>query len=307
MGDTVSAGRRRMRQYPAWVPYAFIAPSVLIFALFIVWPALNGFYQSVFTRGIIVRPDIPGLGAAYVGLANYERVLGDERFLSALGNTLLFSAATVPLIMLLSLALALVLQKRFRGVGAARAVVYWPSMISFIMVGIAWKWILNFESGIANYLLGLAGSPKVGWLVSPSLAMASIVGVSAWASAGFYMVMYIGGLNSIPEVYYEAALIDGASSLERFRYVTLPLLRPTILLVMVLATINCFKVYQQSRVLTAGGPGRATVFLVQNIYEEAFKLPNSVGYASAQSALFFLVMLALTLVQLRLGGRDGEA
>jgi alpha-1,4-digalacturonate transport system permease protein len=288
-----------------WIPYTFIAPSVLIFALFIIWPAFNGFYQSFFTRGIIVTPDVPELSSTFVGLGNYLKLLSDSRFLEALGNTLIFAFTTVPLIMVLSLLLGILLSKTFRGVGIVRSIVYWPAMISFIIVGIVWKWILGYESGILNYLLQTLGFDKVPWLTDPTVAMISVILVSVWASVGFYMVIYIAGLKSIPESYYEAAMVDGATAWQRFRYITLPQLRPIILLVMVLASINMFKVYQQAKVLTAGGPGRSTVFIVQNIYEEAFKLPNSVGYAAAESVIFFLIMLILTLVQFWIS-RDGK-
>jgi alpha-1,4-digalacturonate transport system permease protein len=290
---------------PLWIPYAFIAPSVLIFALFIIWPALNGFYQSAFTRGIIVSPGVPELSSTFVGLGNYKKLLTDSRFLEALGNTFIFAFTTVPLIMVISLLLGMLLARDFRGVGIVRSIAYWPAMISFIIVGIVWKWILGYESGILNYLLLTLGFDKVPWLTDPTIAMISVIGVSVWASVGFYMVIYIAGIKSIPESYYEAAMVDGATAWQRFWYITLPQLRPIVLLVMVLASINMFKVYQQAKVLTAGGPGRATVYIVQNIYEEAFKLPNSVGYAAAQSVIFFLIMLILTLVQFR-ASRDGK-
>jgi alpha-1,4-digalacturonate transport system permease protein len=200
--------------------------------------------------------------------------------------------------------LGLLLQKNIAGVGLVRSLIYWPSMISPIIIGIAWKWIFGYDTGIANYLFSLLGLGKIPWLISNEIAFVSVIFVSVWAQVGFYMVIFIGGLNNIPDSYYEAAQMDGANAWKRFKLITLPLLKPTTLLVLVLSTINAFKVYQQVTVLTAGGPGRATVFLVQNIYEEAFKKPNGVGYASAQSFIFFLIMLLLSILQLKLSKEE---
>lgn len=301
--DSPSRTRRGRKKIPL-TPYLFIAPAVIIFALFIVWPALQGFGQSAFTRGILARKDIPALIPKFVGIANYLRLFTDQRFLDAFWKTLLFCVIFVPLTMAGALGLALLLQRRFAGVGIARAFVYWPSMMSPIIVGIAWKWILGYETGILNYILKLVGLVPVPWLVQAGPAFSSVILVSVWAQVGFFMVVFIAGLNAIPDSYYEAASLDGADRRQQFIRITLPLLKPTTLLVLVLITINAFKVYQQVTVLTAGGPGRATVFLVQNIYEEAFTRLNGVGYASAQSVVFFLVMLVLSIIQFKLSRED---
>jgi alpha-1,4-digalacturonate transport system permease protein len=285
-------------------PYVFIAPAIIIFSLFIVWPAFQGFFQSLFQRGILVRQDVPVLRSRFIGLKNFGMLFSDHRFLVAFGKTLLFSVITVPLTMASSLMLALLLKSKFRGVGLARSFIYWPSMISPIIIGIAWKWILGYDTGILNYLASLVGIGKVPWLLEDTHAFLSVVMVSVWAQTGFYMVIYIGGLNNIPDSYYEAAEMDGAGPWRKFTDITLPLLKPTTLLVLVLSTINAFKVYQQVTVLTAGGPGRATLFLVQNIYEEAFTKPSGVGYASAQSVVFFLVMLILSVAQFKLSKEE---
>jgi alpha-1,4-digalacturonate transport system permease protein len=270
----------------------------------IIWPAIEGFSQSLFHRGIIVRPDIPTLRAQFVGLKNYAQLMGDPRFYAAFGNTLLFTLIAVPSTVILSLSLALFLQNKFIGIGVIRAFVYWPSMISPIIIGIAWRWIFGYETGILNYLVSLFGFGPIPWLIEGPHAFLSVILVSVWAQAGFFMIIFIGGLNTIPENYYEAASIDGAGRIQRFFHITLPLLRPTTLLVLVLTTINALKVYQQVVVLTEGGPGRATVFLVQNIYEEAFTRPFGVGYASAQSFIFFLIILLFSIFQFRLMKED---
>jgi len=282
------------------IPYLYILPVFVIFSLFIIWPAVEGFFQSLYRRGIIVRADIPTLRAHFVGLANYFQLFQDPRFYNALWNTLLYTIFAVPLTIAVSLGVAISLQNKFNGIGIARAFIYWPSMISPIIIGIAWRWIFGYETGILNYLVRLMGGKAVPWLIDATHAFASILLVSVWAQTGFFMVIFIGGLNAIPQVFYEAASIDGANRVQRFFRITLPLLKPTTLLVLVLTTINALKVYQQVVVLTQGGPGRATVFLVQNIYEEAFTRPFGVGYASAQSFVFFLMVLSMSLFQFRL-------
>jgi len=285
-------------------PYIFIAPAILIFLFFIFVPAIDGFLQSIFTRGIIVRQDIPSLRSKFVGFLNYQKLILDPRFLIAFGKTILFTLIAVPSILIVSLSLALILQEKIFGIGVARAMVYWPAMISPIIIGIAWRWILGYETGILNYFLTLFRLDKLPWLIDSYLAFISVIVVSTWAQIGFFMVIFIGGLNAIPETYYEAAKIDGASNWRQFLSITLPLLKPTTLLVFVLSTINSFKVYQFVVVLTSGGPGRSTTFLVQNIYEEAFTKPMSVGYASAQSVVFFFVMLLLSLIQFKLAKEE---
>jgi alpha-1,4-digalacturonate transport system permease protein len=212
--------------------------------------------------------------------------------------------STVPLTTAFALYLAVLMQDRFPSIGVARAIIYWPSMVSLIVVGIAWKWLLGYNSGLINYLLGLVKVGPVPWLINGTLAQLAVVLVSVWAQAGFFMIILISGLQTIPNEMYEAARIDGARPWSAFLRITLPMLRPTLLVVVVLASINAFKVYELVVSLTSGGPGGQTVFLVQNIYQVAFRQPQAAGYAAAQSTVLLLVLLVLTAGQLRLGGGD---
>lgn len=287
-------------------PYALVAPTVILLAVFVVWPLVQGLYYSLFRTGIIVDYGIPQLTPQFVGVANYLRLLGDPEFINALLRTAIFTAVMVPLTVAFSLYLAVLLEERFPGVGLARAVVYWPSMASLIIVGIAWKWLLGYNSGLVNYLLGLAHVTPVPWLINANMAQLAVILVSVWAQAGFFMVVLISGLQTIPEEYYEAARIDGATAWSSFLHVTLPLLRPTLLIVVVLASISGFTIYPLVVALTSGGPGRATVYLVQNIYETAFTQPQSAGYAAAQSGILLVLLLVLTIAQLRLGEGASE-
>ncbi len=287
-------------------PYLLLAPTFILLAVFVAWPLAQGLYYSLYRTGIIVDYAIPSLRPQFVGLGNYVHLIGDPEFVGALVRTAVYTAFMVPLTVVFSLYLAVLLQDRFPGVGIARAIVYWPSMASLIIVGIAWKWLLGYNSGLVNYLLGLAGATPVPWLINATVAQLAVILVSIWAQAGFFMVVLIAGLLTIPEEYYEAARIDGATSWSSFVHVTLPLLRPSLLIVVVLASIGGFTTYPLVVALTSGGPGRATVYLVQNIYETAFTQPQAAGYAAAQSAVLLILLLVLTTAQLRLGEEPSE-
>lgn len=283
------------------IPYVLIAPNALIFALFIALPAVFGFGFSL--------TEWTGIGdPAFVGLQNYTRLFADTKFWTAMGRTCVYVALSLPLIMTIPLFLANLLIKEVRCRGFFRAAFYWPSMISYIVVGISFKFIFGDNTGVINYLLELFGGGRVGWLTEKWTAMAVVVLATVWSRAGFYMITYISGLQSIPESYYEAAKVDGASGSQRFFKITLPLLKPTTFLVMVLSLIDLFKAYGLVISLTDGGPASATKFAVQYIYEQAFQRMN-LGYASALSMVLLVIMAVFTVIQFRLnkGGAVNDA
>jgi alpha-1,4-digalacturonate transport system permease protein len=280
-------------------PYALIAPTLVLLATFTLFPLAQGMWSSLFKRGLVVAPSAPETWPVFVGLANYLALASDPGFRQTFMKTVAFVGLAVPLLIVVSLALALLLKRTFPAIGAVRAVVFFPSMISLLIVGIVWKWLLGYNSGFLNYLLSLLGAAPVPWLENDLLAQAMVVFVWVWANAGFYMMIFITGLVAIPIDYYEAAVIDGATPVQSLFRITLPLLRPTLLVVMVLGSIEAFKVYELVVSLSQGGPGRSTVYLVQSIYETAFQQPAGAGYAAAQSAVLFVVLMGLTLVQLR--------
>ena len=191
---------------------------------------------------------------------------------------------------------------RFKGI--FRAVFYWPTLISFIIVGVTWKWMLGDSFGIVNYLLSNMGLEPVRWLTDGFYANVAVIAASIWSRAGFYMIMFIAGLQSIPISYYEASDIDGASAFQRFRWITFPLLKPTNFLVLILSMIDAFKAYPLVFSLTDGGPNKATTYLVQSIYEQGFN-KNQFGYASAMSVCLFLILSILTFVQFKVN-KGGE-
>lgn len=274
------------------IPYFFVAPNTLIFGIFVLLPMVYGLIYS-FYRGNFIS----GL-QQFVGLENYRKLLHDQAFLSSLLHTLVYVFLVVLLVVALSLALALALRATSLGTSLARIGFYLPVILSPVVVGVAWRWMFSSDLGVINALLSSLGQSPVPWLTDINWARAVVILASVWSMAGFYMVIFIGGLNTIPTELYQAAEVDGANPRQQFWQITLPLLAPTTLLVTILATINAFKAFEIILVLTNGGPGDATRLLVQNIYLTAFEGANPT-YASAQSVVLFAILMLLTLVQMR--------
>lgn len=280
-------------------PYLFVLPNVLIFLIFVVFPAIYGLVLS-FTKWDVISDPV------FVGLKNYISIFSSESFWDTTRKTFIYVFAVVPWTFVTSLALALLLDMKIRLRSVMRALFYIPSMLSAVVIGVSWRWILGDNFGVINYLLESAGFKSVGWLTTPSWAMFVVILVSVWARAGYYMVIFLAGLQSISSVYYEAARIDGASVWQQFWRITLPLLKPTSLVVVVLTGIEAFKVFDLIVVMTTGGPGKATTFLVQDIYRWAFER-GDLGYASAMSVVLLLILGLLTAVQFGIAERGGNA
>ena len=279
-------------------PILFLLPNLIIFSVFIIYPAFMGLRLSFMNSGIFT-------GNQFVGLANFRTLFQDEVYWITFRNTLVYSVFTVILMMIVSLALAMLLSKgAVKFESGFRALFYIPALISMIAVGISWRFILGDEMGIFNYILSIFNKGPVGWLTNQTLAMANVIMVSVWAQSGYYMVMYIAGLQAIPVELYEAAEIDGANRWAKFKRITIPMLRSTILVVLVLATIQSFKAYELIVTMTKGGPGYATKFVVQQVYEVAF-LEDRLGYASAMSIVLMFVIGLFTIIQFKLT-RNGE-
>lgn len=279
-------------------PYLFVLPNFVIFLTFIVIPALVGFVYSFH--------EYDGLNEMeFLGLQNYAAVLANGEFWASLGRTGLYAAVVVPGIYALSLGIALLLIREVRLKGLFRASIYWPTMISYIIVGLTWKWIFGDSFGILNHILNTLGFGSIGWLTDPFYANLSVIIATLWSRVGFFMVIFIAGLQSIPVDMYEASSLDGASRWRTFRDITLPMLKPTSLLVFMVALIDAFKAYPLMYALTGGGPGKETTFIVQYIYEIGFS-KQELGMASAMSVILFVIIGAFTALQFRLskGGAD---
>ena len=278
-------------------PYLMLAPTLLVFGVFLFYPALNGVWISL-TKWDGVNPQ------KFIGFQNYLKLAADKNFWESFANTLLFTAFSVPLIYAAALGLAVLLTGEIKGSNFFRAVFYWPTMISSIVVGLTWRFLLGEDFGVVNYLLTLMEKSPVKWLTDARNAMMVIILVTVWSMAGYYMVMFVSGIKGISQTYYEAARIDGGGAWQQFWYITLPLLKPTSLLVIVLSTINVIKTYPLVFALTQGGPAGATKFMVQTIQETGFE-KSQMGYASAMTMVLFLVLSMFTSVQFKVN-RGGE-
>ena len=277
-------------------PLLFLAPNLLIFFIFIILPAVSGLRMAFFDWSILGDK-------SFIFFDNFKNLGGDEMFWRSLGNTLRYVLLVVPLLTASALAVALLVSGQGRFEGVYRGFYYLPTMLSFVIVGIIWRWLLGDEIGIINYLLRLTGGKGVRWLTTPAMANLSLIFITVWAQTGFYMVMFVGGLQAIPDTLFEAAEIDGANSLQIFTKIKLPMIRPTMLVVLVLATINAFKAFELIYVLTKGGPGVSTKFLVQTIYQIAFE-EDRMGYASSMAIVLMLVIGVLTMLQFRMNRKE---
>jgi multiple sugar transport system permease protein len=278
-----------------WSAYLFLAPGLIVFSLFTVFALLFAFYLT-FHEWNILEPDKP-----FVGLDNYKEMVDDERFRRSVINTLYFTGASVPLGMAIGLAIALLLNQPLRGRAILRTLYFLPVVTPFVVVAIIWKWLYNGDFGLFNYYLlktHLINEP-LAWLADKQLAMPSVVLMTVWTSIGFSMVVYLAGLQAIPEELYEASRVDGAGPWARFRHITLPLLAPTTLFLAVIGIIGSFQVFTQIFVMTSGGPVDRTTTMVFYVYESAFKF-YEMGYASTLAFALFLMLLGFTVLQLRL-------
>lgn len=266
------------------VPYMFLAPNLLIFSIFIILPALIGLYYS-FTNVTLFTFD----GFKFIGIDNYVRLFKNKYFIDAFVNTIKLVVVVVPLMYAMSLLLALLIVQPLKAKGFFRAVYYWPVMISAIVVGIMWNWILAGNFSIFNAIIKNLGFDTMRTLTNPTFAWWSVVFALVWSRAGYYMIIFMAALLSIPVSLYEASDIDGANKIQKFLYITYPALRPARLMVFILTTMEIFKVYPLVVTLTGGGPHRATYFTVQYIYEVAFK-EYQVGSASAMSMVMLLIV-----------------
>jgi multiple sugar transport system permease protein len=277
--------------------FLFSLPAVLLFVVFAAYPILQTFYFS-FTEYNIAQPP------EYIGLENYQTILTTPIFLDSVGFTFKYAIATYVPTLILALILAVGLNSRISLRGTLRMVNFIPVVISWVIVAVVWKLLFHLQ-GLINVIIGQVGIPAVNWLLEGENAQWAIIIPSIWKEIGFYMVIFLAGLQNIPGVFYEASMIDGANSWQQFRYVTLPLLRPTIVLSIVVAIITGLKIFIPPFVMTQGGPAGATRVMALTIYQTAFAF-NRMGRASAMAVVLFLIILALTFAQTKLYGTSSE-
>lgn len=283
-------------------PYLFLLPALLILGLTVFWPALQAFYLS-FTRYEYDLTQPP----QWVGFANFRRLWADPVFWQTLRNTVLYLVGVVPILVVGPLALAILVNQNLRGIHWFRAAYYTPVVISMVVAGIAWKW-LYAENGLLNQLLkqlGVSVPGGVPWLTSPRWAIFSVMAVTVWKGLGYYMVIYLAGLQSIPDDLYEAAAMDGSDGIRKHWDITVPLMKPYLVLVAVISAISATKVFEEVYIMTQGGPRNSSKTIVYYLYEQAFQ-NLEMSYACTIGLVLFLAILGLSILNLKLSELRGR-
>ena len=292
MQKTISANRVLIQRL---TPYLFLLPALLILGLTVFLPAMQAFYLS-FTRYEYDLTQPP----QWIGLANFKRLWGDRVFWKTLQNTVLYLIGVVPILVTFPLAIAILVNQKLRGMNWFRAAFYTPVVISMVVAGIAWRW-LYAENGLLNQIIKSVFGVKegIGWLTSPQLALFSVMAVTIWKGLGYYMVIYLAGLQAIPADLYEAAAIDGSDGISKHWDITVPLMKPYIVLVAVISAISATKVFEEIYIMTQGGPRNSSKTVVYYLYEQAFQ-NLEISYACTIGLVLFLAILGLSILNLKL-------
>jgi ABC-type sugar transport system permease subunit len=290
-----SASRRPWRD--DLVGWAFAAPFVILFVVFLAFPILASFLLSFTSFGLrdIANP----VGTSVIGIKNYVDLFADPKFWKALFNTFYFVVVGVPVTLAIGLLIATALSRgvtRFRT--AFRVGYYLPVITSIVAIAVVWRFLLNPDAGLINMLLGGLGIKGPAWLADPVFAMPSIIAMAVWRNLGFAMVVFLAGLQTIPAQLYEAAGIDGAGRWQAFRYVTIPMLRPTILFMTVITTIGYLQLFEEPFVMTLGGPLDSTLSITMYMYQQGFTFFHQ-GYASAIAYVLFVIVALIAFLQFK--------
>jgi putative chitobiose transport system permease protein len=277
-------------------PYLFLLPAIALLGLTVFLPAIQAFALS-FTEYEYDLTQAP----QWVGLANFQRLWSDRVFWQTIGNTLIYLVGVVPVLAILPLFLAISVNQKLRGINWFRTAFYTPVVISMVVAGIAWK-ALYTQNGLLNQFLAKIGfSEGIGWLTEPKLAIWSVMLVTIWKGLGYYMVIYLAGLQAISPELYEAAAIDGSDDWQKHLDLTIPLMRPYLLLVTVISAISATKVFEEIYIMTQGGPRNSSKTVVYYLYERAFQ-DLDINYACTIGLILFLGILGLSLINLKLTG-----
>lgn len=291
---------RKLWRAEARFAYLALLPAAGFFGLFIGFPVGYSFYLSFHDWNMMAPTPY------WVGLENYSELLRDGDFLKSLIQTALFTIGITACILVFSLGMALLLDLKLRWIKLYRTILYLPAVTSLVAIGIVWVWMFDPQYGLINQILAAIGIEGPIWLADTRYAMPSLIITAAWRNIGYFATIFLAGLQGIDRMYYESARIDGASSWGSFWYITLPLLRPTILFVVVMSVILSFQVFALVYVMTGGGPAGSTSVLVYYLYQQAFTYFR-MGYASAIGYIIFVIIFVLTLIQFKAFGKTVEA
>jgi len=278
------------------LPYLLVSPYVVHFILFVAFPV--GFsIVLTFHKWNIISP------MEFTGLNNYIRLFNDKTFIKSMGNTLIFLLIHIPLQIIFALFLAEILNQKIKLRGVFRGAFFLPVIVSGVVVTILWQQLYGYDTGLLNRLLIMIGLDKVGWLTDPNIAMASIAVMATWKNVGLYIVLFLVGLQTVPTQYYEAADLEGATHLQKFFKITLPMINPTIFMVMILSTIGGFSLFIEPYIMTGGGPLNSTVSAVLYIYKQGFFYYH-MGYAATLGLFFAFIILAVIMIQKKFIEKD---
>ena len=273
----------------SWTPYLFLLPAIAFLGLTSFLPVLQAIYLSFTNYDFVSSP-------TFNGWQNYINLWRDRTFWKVLSNTLVYLSFVVPSLVILPLVLAILVNQKLRSIKFFRAVYYFPVIVSVVVAGIAWKWVYA-ENGILNYFLSIITfqSVKVPWLTDPRTAIFAIIAVVIWRGVGYYMVIYLAGLQAIPVDLYEAAAIDGSDGWQKHVDITIPLMQPYIILVSIISSISAMKIFEEVYIMSQGGPANSTKTVVYYLYDKGFT-SLEMGYASAIGVFLFLIIFTISIL-----------
>ena len=271
------------------IPYLLVSPYVIHFLVFVAFPVVFSLYLT-FNKWNIISP------MEFIGLKNFSRLFQDQLFFKSIFNTLKFLVIHIPLQIIVALFLAEILNQKVKFRAFFRAAFFLPVVVSGVVVSMLWQQLFGFDTGILNRILVSVGLGKVGWLVDPNMAMISIAIMATWKNVGLYVILFLVGLQTVPPQYYEAADLEGASHWQKFWHITLPMINPTIFMVVILSTIGGFSLFIEPYIMTAGGPLNSTMSAVLYIYKQAFTNYH-MGYSATLGFMFAILILAVVVIQ----------
>ena len=280
---------RNTKKKFSWTPYLFLLPAIAFLALTSFLPIFQAIYLSFTNYDFIGNPN-------FIGWENYTKLWSDRTFWKVMNNTLIYLIFVVPSLVILSLVLAILVNQKLRSIKFFRAVYYFPVIVSVVVAGIAWKWVYA-ENGILNYFLSIISwqPVKIPWLTNPQTAIFAIMAVVVWRGIGYYMVIYLAGLQAIPADLYEAAAIDGSDGWQKHFDITIPLMQPYIILVSIISSISAMKIFEEVYIMSQGGPANSTKTVVYYLYDKGFT-SLEMGYASAIGVFLFLIIFVVSIL-----------
>ncbi len=274
-----------------WLPYLLVSPYIIFVVVFVLFPVIFSFILT-FHKWNIIAP------MKFIGVDNYIRLFHDRLFWISILNTLKFLLLHIPLQLAVALFLAVLLNQKIKAVSFFRASFFMPVIVSGVVVTILWQQLLGYDSGIINRFVTAVGLSKVGWLVNPDVAIYSIAVMATWKNVGLYVILFLVGLQTVPTQYYEAAKMEGATRWQQFYHITLPMINPTIFMVVILSTIGGFSLFIEPYIMTGGGPLNKTLSAVLYIYKQAFQYYN-MGYSATLGFFYALMIMLVVVVQKR--------